>query len=88
MFIVKVSRKADKISQTLDEKTQERVLHLFTILENSPVPTSSFDVTKLTNSKNGYRVRIGDIRILYFVFWKENAIEVTKIERKKDRTYK
>jgi mRNA interferase RelE/StbE len=35
-----------------------------------------------------YRMRIGDFRIIYWVDDKNKSIVITKVERRKERTYK
>lgn len=88
MFTVTLSRKADKFHRRMDEGMQHRVADFLLTLQEDPVPKHAYDITKLTNSDSSYRTRIGDYRIIYTVLWQQKEIEVSKIERKKDRTYK
>ncbi|MBN2067090.1 MAG: type II toxin-antitoxin system RelE/ParE family toxin, partial [Candidatus Diapherotrites archaeon] len=60
----------------------------FIKLKESPVPAEEFNVAKLSGSKGTYRVRIQRIRVIYDVCWKEKRIEILKVEKRKERTYK
>ncbi len=88
MFHVWFSRKADKQHRQLDEKMQNRVADLLVTLQTTPVPTHEYDIEKISGSDTSYRVRLGQYRVLYTIYWDEKSIEVTKIDRKSDRTYK
>ena len=80
MFSVKVSKKAEKSLLKMPDHYKKRVKELLMILENEPVPAASYDILKLEPSDNWYRIRIGDIRIVYEVGWDTEKIEIMKIE--------
>ncbi len=46
--------------------------------------SSSLDIKKLKGQKYVYRVRVGDMRIIYT---KEKSIRIVAIERRNDKTY-
>jgi mRNA interferase RelE/StbE len=80
LFFVKVSKKAEKSLLKMPDHYKKRVKELLMILENEPVPATSYDILKLEPSDNWYRIRIGDIRIVYEVGWDLEKIEIMKIE--------
>ena len=43
------------------------------------MPAKAFDVTKLKGYDNVYRIRIGDLRIVYQVMWIERIIVIAYI---------
>jgi mRNA interferase RelE/StbE len=87
-FELKSSRKIEKQVQKLDSDARHQVLILLLELKTHPVPAQQYDVTKISGMLNRYRVRIGDIRVIYDVMWNQKTIEVFRIEKRKDRTYK
>jgi len=87
-FAIKSSKKIEKQIKHLDGKMKRRLFELFLELKINPVPAGSYDVAKVSGFPNRYRIRIGPIRVIYDVEWKEKLIELFRIERKKDRTYK
>lgn len=87
-FIIKSSKKIGKQIKKLDVKIKRKLAELFLELKTNPVPVDSYDVAKVSGFPNRYRVRIGRVRVIYDVEWKGKIIELFKIDRKKDRTYK
>jgi mRNA interferase RelE/StbE len=43
-------------------------------LRTDPAPFRRFDVAKLKGYENFYRIRIGDLRIIYEVKWRDRKI--------------
>ena len=87
-FELTPSKRIKKQIEKLEGKNKLRLLDLFLKLKENPVPIEEFNVIKLSGSKNTYRIRIQKIRVIYDVFWKEKRIELLKIDKRKDRTYK
>lgn len=87
-FTIKTPKKIRKQIEALDDKMKQRVNELFLVLKENPVPVNLYNVEKISGSDHTYRVRLGNIRAIYDVLWKEKEIWSLKIERKKDRTYK
>ena len=87
-FELKPSKRIRKQIEKLERKSKLNLLGLFLKLKENPVPVDEFNVVKLSGSKNTYRIRIQKIRIIYDVYWKEKGIELLKVDRRKDRTYK
>ena len=68
MFIVELFRRAKK---ELDLSGNARIKEVLESLKLDPVPAKLYDVRKLEGSKNSFRIRVGKIRILYTIVWKE-----------------
>ncbi len=88
MFSIRLSNKAEKQYRELEPEMALRVDGLFKALEEKPVPATEFKLKKLAGTENEYRVRLSSHRVLYQVYWQEQVIRVSKIERKSDHTYK
>jgi len=88
LFEVKFSNKSEKFIKKSELKLKNKLRDLFFILHKNPVPIKNFDVKKLSDSDNKYRIRLGRIRITYSVFWEDNTIRVLKIAKRKESTYK
>lgn len=88
MFEIKYSRKAKKFLADCEFKFKKRFELVSVALITNPLPAHEFDLLKIEGKDNMYRIRLSSFRILYEIFWNEKIIRVTKIERRKDRTYK
>jgi len=69
LFQVIISRRAKKAIEKLLESYKQRVIELLLVFRDNPVPAEYYDVKKLKGYRDTYRVRIGDIRIIYEVLW-------------------
>lgn len=69
MFEVEAKRKTLKILKMLTVEKKNKIRELITTLKDDPLPFEKFDVAKLKGYENVYRVRIGDLRIVYEVKW-------------------
>ncbi len=87
MFLVHVSRKAEKSVAKMPKHYVVGVKELLIVLESEPVPAKMYHVEKLGGADNEYRIRIGDIRVVYSVEWALEQVEVMKIEWR-GRVYK
>ncbi len=74
----------DKILRILRADERERVI--FCIEKILAGDISLLDVKKLKGQKYFYRIRVGDIRIIFTK--KENDIRIVAIERRNENTYK
>jgi len=87
LFEVYLDRKAEKFYIKCDEKLKNRLRILFTDLKDNPVPAKMYDLKKVENEKDTYRIRLSSYRAIYTIYWIEKEIRVTKIERRKSNTY-
>lgn len=75
-----MSRKAEKSALKMPEHYRRRIKELLEILEDNPVPVEFYDTVKMGGGNDDYRIRIGDIRIIYSIFWDLKEIQILKIE--------
>ncbi len=52
------------------------------VLQNDPVPAVVFDMKKLAGMKDTYRIRIGDIRVIYEVDWEVREVRVLVVAQR------
>lgn len=75
-YHVYLTKRADgelgRLPPTVREKVEERIERL----SLDPLPRG---VAKLAGLRNAYRVRVGDYRILYRIYWKERMIVIFRI---------
>lgn len=74
MFNIKIKRKALRKLTKLDEKRKRRIKRTVLILKTDPIPFRRLDVCKLKGYDNTYRIRVGNLRIVYKVLWTERTI--------------
>ena len=78
----------DKISKFLNKLSQKELTVVKDVLEKiKKGEMANLDMKKLKGADNFFRVRKGDIRIIYRINEKEEII-LLNIERKNDNTYK
>jgi mRNA interferase RelE/StbE len=74
MFKIKIKRKALRTLAKTDRKQKQKIKSVILILKNDPIPFKKADVCKLKGYNNTYRIRMGNIRIVYEVLWNEKTI--------------
>jgi mRNA interferase RelE/StbE len=58
----------------------QRVILALEVLKQNPAPVPEYDVKKLQGLKDTYRIRIGDIRIVYQIVWEFKRIKILVVE--------
>jgi mRNA interferase RelE/StbE len=74
MFAVKIKRKALKNLAKIDQEQKRRLKETILLLKSDPLPFKKTDICKLKGYDNTYRIRIGNMRIVYDVLWKQKTI--------------
>jgi mRNA interferase RelE/StbE len=74
MFAVNIKKKALRNLQKLDKKQKQRIATVIMILKKDPIPFRRADVCKLRGYESTYRIRIGDLRLVYQVSWNERMV--------------
>ena len=87
-FSIKPSSRIKKQIRKLSNTQKRKISSLLVKLKTKPVPIDEYNVMKIRGSDNSYRIRIQTVRIIYDVYWKEKRIDLLKIQKRKDRTYK
>jgi len=78
-FKVFFHRKAEKSLYRLPKSVLALVYELVSVLEENPVPWSSWDLKPLKGRNNIYRVRLGDYRLIYALYLERNEIVIMNI---------
>ncbi|MEM0058698.1 MAG: type II toxin-antitoxin system RelE/ParE family toxin [Candidatus Bathyarchaeia archaeon] len=74
MFAVKIKRKALRKLEKLSAKQRQDIKTIIMILKSDPIPFKKVDVCKLQGYDNTYRIRAGNLRIVYQILWDEKTI--------------
>ena len=74
MFNIKIKRKALRKLTKLNQKRKTTIKETVSILKQNPIPFRKADVSKLKGYDNVYRIRVGDLRIVYEVLWAQRTI--------------
>ncbi len=85
MFSVSFASQPKKFLNKIDKIPLKRIASKIENLKSNPVPP---DAKTIEGSKNKvFRIRVGDYRILYEIYYEENLISVDRID-KRSRVYK
>lgn len=83
MYKVLLERRAEKDLDALDGSLRKRIIGRLLLLRNNP----RVGAKKLAGSKNAWRIRIGDWRIVYEIRDKAKEIRVYRVKHR-SRVYK
>jgi mRNA interferase RelE/StbE len=73
-FEIEIKRKALRFIESLDGKRKQKIGEIVIILKDDPVPFRREDVVKLKGYDSTYRIRIGELRMVYTVSWTERKV--------------
>jgi len=76
MFSITIKRKALRKLTKLDEKRRKTIKEIVSILKVDPIPFRKTDVGKLKGYDSIYRIRVGDLRVVYEVLWARRTIVI------------
>lgn len=79
-YIIVLSKNAQKQLDKLSKQIAEPILDAIGNLEENPRPPGY----KKLKSRAGYRIRVGNYRILYDIFDKELIVDVIALGHRKD----
>jgi len=74
MFTINIKRKALRKLSKLDQKQKHKIKTTILILKNDPIPFKKADICKLRGYENIYRIRVGNLRIVYEILWNQKII--------------
>lgn len=77
---VLLKRSAEKELDALPEKIHQKVIDKLLTLQDNPRPQN----VKKLRGKVGYRIRVGDYRILYVIDESEKEAEIYSVAHRKD----
>ena len=81
MYEVLLERRAERDLKKLSQAMFYRVIPQIKDLSENPRPSGC---RKITRSKNDWRIRIGDYRIIYEIDEKEKAVKVMRIKHRRE----
>ncbi len=60
----------------LGSKQSAQILELVSVLKREPIPYTVYDLVKLKGKDDAYRIRIGDLRIVYQVDFEHSTVSI------------
>ena len=75
-YEVEISPSAGRDLRKLPSNVQDRLIPAIRSLADNPRPPG---VTKLTDARNLYRIRVGDYRVVYSVDDKVRIVTITRV---------
>jgi len=79
-YTVKLKRSAEKELDNLPKKIHDKVINILLSLKENPFPQNF----KKLRGREGYRIRVGDYRILYLIDESAKNIEVVSVAHRKE----
>ena len=80
VYDVYLKKSAEKELDKLPQEVYNRIVKRLISLKNNPRPPG----TKKLVNQDGYRIRVGDYRILYIIDEKEKKVEIVSIAHRKE----
>lgn len=81
MYKIYIERTAERDLKNLSAKIFRKVVSGIRALNKNPRPTNS---KKIVTSKNDWRIRIGNYRIIYEINEKDKVIRIMWVRHRKD----
>lgn len=85
MYSLIISPRAEKHFAKLPKKLQQKIFINLTELKKDPF--QMLDIKKLIGTKRSYRLRVGELRVLYEMDSKNKTIFVADIDFRRTTTY-
>ncbi|NTV66655.1 MAG: type II toxin-antitoxin system RelE/ParE family toxin [Chlorobaculum sp.] len=79
-YKINIKRSAEKEFESLPDKIYDKVINRLLLLRNNPRPQG----VKKLRCENGYRIRVGDYRILYDIDDENNLLEIYSIAHRRE----
>ena len=79
-YRVRIEKQASKALEKLDVVIQKRVVEVIRNLADNPRPRGS----KKMKNREGWRVRIGDYRVIYGIDDERSLVSVAKIDHRRE----
>ena len=78
-YKILIERRAEKDLKALEQSDYHRILERLLILRENP---RLHNTKKLVSSRNSWRLRVGDYRVLYDIFDSKKEIKVYRIKHR------
>jgi len=79
-YSIFLKRSAEKELAHLDSKTHDKIIKHLLALKENPLPKG----VKKLQGRDGYRIRVGDYRILYEIDEPEKMIEIFSVAHRRE----
>ena len=79
-YTIVLSKKAQKQLDKLPDNIAEPIFEAISLLENEPRPSGC----KKLQGRDGFRIRIGNYRVIYEIYDNELVIDVITLGHRKD----
>ena len=89
MCSLKISSKANRDLRTLAERAPKNdVERLYIAVESLVDEPQPHGVQKIRGQERSYRIRVGNYRVIYEVYDKENVVLISRVLRRNETTYR
>jgi mRNA interferase RelE/StbE len=88
MFEIYLSNAALKALKDFDTRIVEKAKKAILTLKISPLPIKEYDIKKVEGADDIYRIRISRHRIVYRIDWSKKEINIIKIDKRNEKTYR
>ncbi len=75
-FVIKPKDKVIKNLEKFPKIHRKRIEELILTLKENPLPYLKFDLVKIKGYEDTYRIRIGKVRIIYKIDFKNKVIQI------------
>jgi len=79
-YLVRLKRSAEKELDRLPIKAYNRIVKVLLSLKEDPIPQG----TRKLHGRDGYRIRVGNYRILYIINESNKKVEVLSVAHRKE----
>jgi mRNA interferase RelE/StbE len=79
-YTVYLKRSAEKELDHLPEKIHDRIVNILLSLKENHIPKG----VKKLKGRDGYRIRVGDFRILYIIDYSKKRIDIISIAHRRE----
>lgn len=79
-YKINIKRSAEKELESLPDKIHDKVVSRLLLLKNNPRPQG----VKKLRGESGYRIRVGDYRVLYDIDDENNVLEIYSIAHRRE----
>ena len=86
MYLLVIRPRAEKNFSKIPSKLQEKILKSLKRLEEDPFQLG-LDIKKLVGTKRSYRMRVGELRVIYEMNTTAKEIYVTDIDFRRTTSY-
>jgi mRNA interferase RelE/StbE len=79
-YVIRIKASAERDMESLPRNVLRRIRDAILLLENSPRPRSA----KRLQGRQGYRIRVGQYRILYLIDDSQHVVDVVAVGHRRD----